>query len=93
MSLDMDYELVQLSGAWSRERHITQRKLAKGIQSVYSARGISSQDHNPFLALKRANTTELSGEAYGFCLIYSGNFLAQVEVNRYETCEPGHQSI
>lgn len=82
---DSEFEMIHLDGAWSRERHITQRKLAKGIQSVYSARGISSQDHNPFLALKRANTTELSGEAYGFCLIYSGNFLAQIEVNRFET--------
>ncbi len=81
---DSDFEMIQLDGAWSRERHIDRRKLAKGIQSVSSIRGASSSDHNPFLALKRPHTTECRGDAYGFCLVYSGNFLAQVEVDRYE---------
>lgn len=81
---DSDYEMLQLDGAWSRERHIDKRKLTKGVQSVSSARGASSSDHNPFLALKRPHTTEFQGDAYGFCLVYSGNFLAQVEVDRYE---------
>ncbi|KJJ72349.1 alpha-galactosidase [Clostridium sp. FS41] len=82
---DDDFEMIQLDGAWSRERHIVRRKLVGGIQSVSSARGASSMDHNPFIALKRPWATEQSGEVYGFCLIYSGNFLAQVEVDRYET--------
>ncbi len=82
---DSDFQMLQLDGAWSRERHITSRPLTKGIQSISSARGASSADHNPFMVLKRAHTTEFSGEAYGFSLIYSGNFLAQAEVNRYET--------
>lgn len=82
---DSDYKLIHLDGAWSRERHIVSRQLTTGIQSVSSARGASSADHNPFIALKRSNTTEFNGEVYGFCLIYSGNFLAQVEVERYET--------
>ena len=41
-SLDLpsdEYEMVQLSGAWSRERYIKTRKLQPGIQSIYSARG------------------------------------------------------
>ncbi len=87
MSLDFydsDFEMLQLDGAWSRERHIHTRALMSGIQSVSSVRGASSSDHNPFLALKRRSTTEFYGEAYGFCLVYSGNFLAQAEVDRYE---------
>ena len=76
---DDDFEMIQLDGAWSRERHIVRRKLVGGIQSVSSARGASSMDHNPFIALKRPWATEQSVEVYGFCLIYSGNFLAQVE--------------
>lgn len=87
MSVDLyesDFEMVHLDGAWSRERHVTTRKLAKGIQSVSSARGASSSDHNPFIALKRPDASENTGEVYGFCLVYSGNFLAQVEVDRYE---------
>ncbi len=82
---DSDFDLIQLDGAWSREHHIGVRKLAEGIQSVSSTKGASSADHNPFLALKRRETTESSGDAYGFCLIYSGNFLAQAEVDRYRT--------
>lgn len=82
---DSDFEMLQLDGAWARERHITKRHLTKGIQSIASARGASSSNHNPFLALKRSDTTERFGEAYGFCLVYSGNFLAQVEVDHYDT--------
>ncbi len=77
---DMDFEMVHLSGAWARERNVKVRKLDHGIQSIYSMRGASSTEHNPFLALKRPETTELSGEVYGFSLVYSGSFLAQVEV-------------
>ncbi|MBR0397799.1 MAG: alpha-galactosidase [Eubacterium sp.] len=89
MSLCLDlpdavYEWVQLSGAWGRERHIYRRKLCQGIQSVESTRGNSSHMHNPFVALKRPETTEFSGEVIGFSLIYSGNFLAQAEVDTYD---------
>lgn len=82
---DRDYELLQLSGAWARERHVKRRPLEEGVQSIYSMRGISSAEHNPFLALVRRNTTESHGEAYGFSLVYSGNFLAQAEVSSHET--------
>lgn len=80
---DSDYEMIHLSGTWTRERHIKTRKLEQGIQEVYSSRGASSAHHNPFLALKRPDTTEFTGEVYGFNLVYSGNFLSQVEVDHY----------
>lgn len=81
---DADYESVQLSGAWARERSVKVRTLEPGITAVSSMRGHSSHQHNPFLALKRKNTTEHTGEAYGFSLVYSGNFLAQAEVDNYQ---------
>lgn len=81
---DSDFEMVQLSGSWARERHIKNRKLVPGIQSIASTRGTSSAQHNPFLALKRPSTTEHQGEVYGVSLVYSGNFLAQVEVDHYD---------
>ena len=80
---DDNYEMVHLAGAWARERHVKSRKLQPGVQAVHSIRGASSSNHNPFLALKRPETTENSGEVYGFSLVYSGNFLAQVEVDSY----------
>lgn len=89
MSLSLDlpdcqYEMLQLSGSWARERSLKFRKLVPGIQSVESTRGSSSHYHNPFIALKRPECTEQTGEAIGFSLVYSGNFLAQVEVDTYE---------
>lgn len=78
---DSNFEMLQLSGAWARERYIKTRKLETGIQSISSTRGSSSANHNPFIALKRPETNEYLGEVYGFSLVYSGNFLAQVEVD------------
>ncbi|USK28936.1 alpha-galactosidase [Metabacillus hrfriensis] len=88
MSLDLcdhDFTMVHLAGTWSRERHVKERKLQTGIQSISSIRGASSHHHNPFMALKRSNATETSGEAYSFHFVYSGNFLAQAEVDHYDT--------
>lgn len=81
---DSEFELVHLSGAWSRERHIKTRRLEQGVQGIYSLRGASSAEHNPFLALKRPGTDEFSGEVYGFSLVYSSNFIAQAEVDTHD---------
>ncbi len=80
---DSDYTMIDLDGAWGRERQISEHPLHVGIQSVYSVRGHSSHQCNPFLALKRSNTTEQTGEAIGVSLVYSGNFLAQAEVDNF----------
>ncbi len=77
---DADWELLQLSGAWARERHLVRRALRPGRQSIASTRGASGLEHNPFLALVRPRTDEEHGEAFGFSLVYSGNFLAEAEV-------------
>ncbi len=89
MSLNLDlpddeYEWIQFSGAWSRERQVKKRMLQQGIQSVSSARGASGHVHNPFVVLKRPNADEFQGEAIGFSLVYSGNFLAQAEVDTFK---------
>ena len=82
---DSDYDWIQFSGAWARERYPRQRHLEQGIQSVGSMRGNSSHNHNPFVILKRPTADETQGEAMGFSLVYSGNFLAQAEVDTYDT--------
>ena len=86
MSLDLpdaDYDWIQFSGAWARERYVKERKLQQGIQSVGSLRGASGHMHNPFVVLKRPAADEFQGEVLGFSLVYSGNFLAQAEVDTY----------
>jgi alpha-galactosidase len=82
---DREFQFIHLAGTWSRERHVKERKLETGIQSISSLRGASSHHHNPFLALKRPATTEHAGEVYGFNFVYSSNFLMQVEVDHYDT--------
>lgn len=81
---DADFDLITLDGAWARERFVNRRTLGSGLQGVYSARGCSSAEHNPFFALAGKNTTENMGEAYGFTLVYSGNFEACVDVDRLD---------
>ncbi len=81
---DKDFVFTHLAGTWSRERHVKERNLETGIQSISSLRGASSHHHNPFLALKRPDTTEHTGEVYGFNFIYSSNFLMQIEVDHYD---------
>lgn len=81
---DSDYDFVQFSGTWCRERFEYVNRLRPGIQSVESLRGHSSHNHNPFLILKRPDTNEFTGVAIGFSLVYSGNFLAQAEVDAWD---------
>ncbi|MFC3929002.1 alpha-galactosidase [Streptococcus caprae] len=81
---DSNYDWIHLDGAWSRERHLQRSALHQGIQSVYSLKGASSAEHNPFLALARPTADEHQGEVLGFSLVYSGNFLAQVDVSPYQ---------
>lgn len=82
---DADYDMITLTGAWARERSVKIHHLHEGIQSIYSLRGHSSANFNPFFALKRKETTENQGEAIGFSFVYSGNFLAQVDVDSFNT--------
>ena len=83
--LDMDYEMLQLSGAWARERHVYTRRLERGLQGIQGLAGTTGgAEQNPFIALMRPGTTEKTGEVYGFSLVYSGNHLEQVEVSTFD---------
>jgi len=79
------FHLLQLSGSWTRERDLFRRPLVPGMQAVESRRGSSSHQQNPFLALVSPGAGEEHGEAYGFNLVYSGNFVAQAEVDQFRT--------
>lgn len=86
MSIDFredDFEMISLYGAHNNEKNLERRKIVSGIQMVDSARGASSPHQAPFIALVRKDTNEENGEAYGFNLVYSGNFTAQVQVDPY----------
>lgn len=78
-----NYDMLQLSGAWAREKSIYRRELVPGIQAIDSARGFSSPQQNPFIALLSKNADETNGEVFGFNLVYSGNFLAEAYVDQF----------
>ncbi|MBQ8510434.1 MAG: alpha-galactosidase [Clostridia bacterium] len=78
---DSDFELLHLQGRWAKERTLVKRHLEFGLQGIHSKRGSSSHNNNPFVALARDGYTEESGEVYGFSLVYSSNFAAEIEVD------------
>lgn len=81
---DSNYDLVQFSGTWARERHLFRNKLRPGIQCVNSLRTASSHQENPFVMLARPDTDNDQGEVLGFNLIYSGNFNDSIEVDQFD---------
>lgn len=87
MQLDVvgrELETITLPGAHAHERQLTRAKLEQGLHVYASHRGTSSHQMNPFLALVDPATTEFTGEAYGFALIYSGNHKFEVEQDQLQ---------
>lgn len=80
-----DFELMNLQGRWAKERTLVKRRIEHGLQGVQSRRGSSGHNNNPFIALARDGYTEESGEVYGFSLVYSSNFSAEVEVDAMDS--------
>lgn len=85
-SVDFDhanFDLIQLPGAWGREREIERHEISRGIHKLDSKRGTTSHTYQPFVALTDPQTTEHSGDVYGMHFVYSGEFSANVEVDEY----------
>ncbi|WP_343755884.1 alpha-galactosidase, partial [Alkalibacterium iburiense] len=82
--IDNDFELIQLPGAWSRERELVRNPIYRGIHKIDSKHGTTSHTYQPFIGLVREDTKEDSGEVYGMQLVYSGEFIANVEVDPYD---------
>ena len=84
MNLDfygMDFDTVTLEGMYLYEKaHLSRSPLKRGTFKNTSVAGISSHNHNPFIALCAHNADEDMGEVYGFNLLYSGNFSETVYV-------------
>ena len=80
-----DYEMMTLHGSWARERALQYRPIMKGKQGVASVRGESSHQEHPFMAWKKKSTTQETGDIYGMHFVYSGNFLAQIEMTQFDS--------
>ncbi|HEX5588703.1 MAG TPA: alpha-galactosidase [Candidatus Limnocylindrales bacterium] len=77
---DGPWDVLGFSGAWARERHPHRAPLLPGRRSVGSLRGATGHQQDPSLFLLRPGTDETHGEGLALSLVYSGNFLAEVEV-------------
>ena len=90
MSINMDYmngrdlDIISLPGRYGQERQVERQKLTHHVHKIRSGRGISSHQQNPFLALVDNQANEEYGSCYGFALMYSGSFLAEVELDQYD---------
>lgn len=74
-----EYELVHLSGRPNKERNLVRERASEGIKTISSTRGITSHQHNNFFAVLERGADEERGAAYGFNLVYSGNFAVESE--------------
>ncbi|MCM1262370.1 MAG: alpha-galactosidase [Butyrivibrio sp.] len=78
-----DYEMITLHGSWARERAIQCAPVMKGKQGIASVRGESGHQVHPFMAWKSPAATQEGGDVYGMHFIYSGNFMAQIELTQF----------
>ena len=78
------YDVIHLKGAWARERHVMRQTQGEGEYRIFSQRGASGHEANPFLALCEKSATEFSGEVWAVSLVYSGSFEALSYVNNTE---------
>lgn len=81
---DHDYDLLSFYGKHNMERCLLRRPVCHGKQVVDSVRGTSSHQQNPYVILCDKKANEDFGSCYGFSFVYSGNFIAETEVDQYE---------
>lgn len=78
-----DFDMIEFFGHHYYERQTDRHALNHGINEIGSFRGSSGHFHNPFAVICDKKADEDSGSAYGFCLMYSGNFVFDAEVDGY----------
>ncbi len=87
-SLDLsenELTLMSFTGAWNKESHLTQTDVERGKQVIESRSGFSGNKSNPGFILRKRNTTESYGKAWGFNLVYSGNHYSSIAKDEYGT--------
>ena len=81
-----DFDIINFPGRYGQERQVEKQPLTHHIHTISSRRGSSSHQQNPFVILSKKGTTEEDGQCYGTTIVYSGNFLAEVELDQYDQC-------
>lgn len=78
-----NYTMLTLNGGWSKEAHVSVRKLNENLVLNTSTTGSSSNRHNPGIMLGEEGANEDKGLVYGFNLIYSGNHMSASQVSAF----------
>ena len=90
MSMCLDFlnglnlDILSLPGRYGQERQMERQRLTHHVHTIQSVRGTSSHQQNPFVLLCDRDATEDHGDCYGTALVYSGNFLAEIELDQYD---------
>lgn len=82
MNLDMMFQnpdMIYFTGRHAFERAPERVPVKHAKIEIGSVRGTSSHQYNPSFILCDRNADEDSGNCYGFCLAYSGNFAASAQ--------------
>lgn len=85
MQLDMSfgaYDMIYFAGRHAYEREMERVPVQRAKVEIGSIRGTSSHHYNPAFLLCEKGADEDHGECYGFCLAYSGNFLASAQTEQ-----------
>ena len=77
------WQMLILYGTHAKEANLQRFPLHHGVQRIESVRGSSSPQHQPFFALAAPDAAADRGLVIGFHLVYSGNFLAQAELDQF----------
>ena len=74
-----DYDVLTLHGSWARECQLHRLPVSANRIITDSARGVTSAQSSPFLAVVASNADEDHGDVYSMNFVYSGNFYGSVE--------------
>lgn len=75
-----DFKMLQLDGAWARERNITYRDVEQGRTIIESTLGASSHIQNPLVCIMDNDANEKYGDIYAASIIYSGSYIGTLDV-------------
>lgn len=77
-----DWDLLAFHGRHAMERNVERQRLRHGVQTLYSRRGASSHQMNPFAILCARGADEDHGDCLGAMLVWSGGFRMDVELDQ-----------
>lgn len=81
-NLPASWQMLSFYGRHAGERNLSRINLYHGKSRIDSVRGGSSHHQNPFIILCSLDATETNGLCYSMSFVYSGNFIAQAEIDQ-----------